>query len=575
MKATPCLLLFLLLLVGCAPATLHPPVRQGEKPVAFSAPTVPQGLLLTQAAQEAAPSHRALRPLDAFERHLAFLRAKQAALSPPGRSEREDRIARQALARTWMRVLSAKEDSLRAVSPERLYERGWLEAATEEREAESLSAARDAKQEEYWRWALHLTDDLPPRFERVGPGYLATEPPLRESSRDTLVRAVLAWGDEHRNDPLYLQRSPSEVALFLLAERSALRNLVLLGHLAHGHLDYTPSLDKTLYTPEQWVAELLVGFIPGVGEVVFALEAATGISLTGHQLEDEDRIVTGLCVLVPFAPAVLARGGATLSAGLERMALLTGRSLEEVQVLSRLAAHLSPADVAEVERILAGLSKGQRVSPAEVERLNAMAKGMKGPLLQLAEAVLRGGPGKAVFSRLGADAAPLAIGSAEHLAQCWLEYQFRHQARFTHFSFAVDSQWERLYRTILANASQGGEFERAVLASRGLEKNRSLLIPPPGQSLTGFMPDAVKGAPHELVWGQPYHFIEVKGRADMALTGNLEAMIEYVTRYGGHLEVWFRSAKHAEGATRLTGSLKKRLKQLKELGQLTVKDFPE
>jgi len=204
-----------------------------------------------------------------------------------------------------------------------------------------------------------------------------------------------------------------------------------------------------------------------------------------------------------------------------------------------------------------------------------VAKGMKGPLLQLAEAVRRAGPSKTAFSRLGTDAAPLVVGSSEHLAQCWLEYQFRHQTRFAHFSFAVDAEWERLYRTILANASQGGEFERAVLAAKGIEKNRSLLIPPPGQSFTGFIPDAVKGAPHELVWGQPYHFIEAKGRADMALTGNLKAMIEYVKEYGGHLEVWFRSAKHPEGATCLTRPLKNQFKSLKDLGRVTVKSFPE
>ncbi|HYO51475.1 hypothetical protein, partial [Archangium sp.] len=47
---------------------------------------------------------------------------------------------------------------------------------------------------------------------------------------------------------------------------------------------------------------------------------------------------------------------------------------------------------------------------------------------------------------------------------------------------------------------------------------------------------SVKGNPAELVWGQPYPFVEAKARKELSLTGNLKAMIEYVEKYGGHLE---------------------------------------
>jgi hypothetical protein len=110
---------------------------------------------------------------------------------------------------------------------------------------------------------------------------------------------------------------------------------------------------------------------------------------------------------------------------------------------------------------------------------------------------------------------------------------------------------------VLENRGQGGAFEGEVLKAKGCEKNTALMLPPPGSKAEqGFVPDSVLGNPEELVWGKPYRFVEVKGRAEMALTGNLKAMIEYVKRYGGHIEVWFRSASHPSGKTLLTGPLR-------------------
>lgn len=49
----------------------------------------------------------------------------------------------------------------------------------------------------------------------------------------------------------------------------------------------------------------------------------------------------------------------------------------------------------------------------------------------------------------------------------------------------------------------------------------------------GFIPDAVKGKHIKLEWGEPYHFVEVKGWQDMSNMGNLKAMIDYVQKNGG------------------------------------------
>jgi hypothetical protein len=133
-----------------------------------------------------------------------------------------------------------------------------------------------------------------------------------------------------------------------------------------------------------------------------------------------------------------------------------------------------------------------------------------------------------------------------------------------------------MYRTVLENKGKGGEFEQAVLKGLGHEKNTALMLPPPGSKARGFVPDAVPGNPNpgELVWGQPYRFVEAKARQELALTGNLEAMLDYVRDQGGHLELWVRSVRHPDGPTRFTRPLRDRLAQQEETGRVSVKYHP-
>jgi hypothetical protein len=102
------------------------------------------------------------------------------------------------------------------------------------------------------------------------------------------------------------------------------------------------------------------------------------------------------------------------------------------------------------------------------------------------------------------------------------------------------------------------------------------MMPQLGSEAQGFIPDAVPGSPTpgELVWGQPYNFLEVKGRKELALTGNLKAMLEYVEQYGGYIELWVRSPKHPNGATKLTDPLLFRLDNLKRKGCAALQTFP-
>ncbi len=93
------------------------------------------------------------------------------------------------------------------------------------------------------------------------------------------------------------------------------------------------------------------------------------------------------------------------------------------------------------------------------------------------------------------------------------------------------------------------------------------MMPPPGRAEQGFIPDSVRGNPGELVWGQPYRFIEAKGRQELAYTGNLKAMIEYVEEHGGHIELWVRSAKHPAGAKGRSSGMRPRATPPKRPGE--------
>jgi len=278
-------------------------------------------------------------------------------------------------------------------------------------------------------------------------------------------------------------------------------------------------------------------------------------------------------VLLPLVPGRALSGGGEL---LERTALVTGRSLEEMRVLQRVAAHLSPEETAQVEGLLRRAAKGEQLAEEDVAFLRRVAAGLEKPLLKAADTLRRGGKVPLVGARLGEAGIRLEPGSAEHMAAAWVDYQFRHPGKYPRFRFAIDADWRKKYELIVRNKEAGGEFEQQVLKARALQKNRALMLPPPGSPAAGFIPDAVlrSHTPEELVWGQPYFFIEAKARKELALGGNLKAMLDYVDKHGGHVELWIRSSKHPDGATRLTQPLEAELRKLADERKATIRVFP-
>ena len=169
---------------------------------------------------------------------------------------------------------------------------------------------------------------------------------------------------------------------------------------------------------------------------------------------------------------------------------------------------------------------------------------------------------------------PLAPGTPEHMYQRWLDYQFRYPGKRGTLSLVVDPEWKRLYHTVMKNAEAGGAFQRDALAALKLKKNTALMMPPPGSQKVAFIPDAVKGSPDALIWGQAYDFVEAKGRKELSLGGNLKAMLEYVAAVkDAKLVLVVRSAKHPEGATKLSRNLMDAINKLG--GRVEIRRLPE
>ncbi|WP_152621949.1 hypothetical protein [Archangium violaceum] len=517
-------------------------------------------------AQSTGPVLSATLPQAPYE---AFLRQQRQAPWDPGPwgETRDERFTALQRLEQWL-LLQPDEALKKAPSPLEKY----VTLLEEERQREVRWRAVQRKLAEYEEWGRKLLATYVPPPRRLAPGYLLSESPLREQSLRALGRATLAWAYANTEDPDFLERTPDEVALYLLAHRSALASAVQLGRMAPVHLDYNAAFDPEVYKPDELVLELLVGLTPVAGEVADAKAAVTGRSLTGHLLTRPERLVCALGVLVPFvAGTVLMRGG---SEGAEHLALLTGRSLDEVRVLSRVASHLSPADAKEIERLMAAAGRGHSFSEEELQFLQRVARGLETPLREAARALKAGQKVPLLGVRTLADGSPLLPGTPMHKAQRWVDYQFRHPEKYHRFSFQPDADWGRMYESILKNRQAGNTFEDAILLAGRYERNGAMMMPPPGSRAQGFIPDSVKGNPAELVWGQPYPFVEAKARKELSLSGNLEAMLNYVEKYGGHLELWVRSARHADGHTRLSGPLIERLRALEELGKAHVRYHP-
>jgi hypothetical protein len=520
--------------------------------------------------------------------YLEFVRAKRAEIAKM--STRDALLEYEAMERFFQWVDANNEEAkLAASDPWQVWERihtpliiariktdvaAQVKAESEARAYAQRSAAVEKKLDEYWKWARWRWAEAGVVFRSLGPAHLLTENPLRKEGMNALTNAVLTWAHSNTEDPDFLKKSPWEIAEYLMARDPYLHAIVQIGRDARPRLEYFPDMDRTRYTLGELATETIIGFIPIIGDIADALQALSGTSITGHELDTGDRVLTAMGALIPFVPGSALRAGKNLPEVVEQVAMSTGRSADEVYAIFRVAGHLDAASVNDLERIIKAVNGGKKLSPADLQILDNIALKLKGPLQEAATALAKGK--EIPIGKLRADivtGTKFIPGTEAHKAQRWIEYQFRNPGKFKQITGKIDETWEALYDGIIKNKRAGGAFEDAALKKLNQEKNVATMIPP-GPKATGFIPDGVKGNPAELVWGKPYHFTEVKGWKDMSYTGNLKGMLEYVDDFGGHIDVVFRSAKHADGATELTGPLRSVVDRLVKEGKCTIHLHP-
>jgi hypothetical protein len=507
-------------------------------------------------------------------RYKAFIQGQRETLSR--RPEEERRVGEAVLRELEWWLWQQEEAQLARQHPLEVYLRLLEARQAAERKEAARWAAVEEKLEEYWRWAESIArNQARQHFRPRGREHLLTESALWEAAQNDVVSATLAWAYSHTQEEDFLRKSPSEVALYLLATRGALAQALMVGRTAPPQLDYTPVHDKTQQEEEEdEVREVALGMLPVTGELLDFSALVTGYNVAGRRaLTGNERLLCAVGVLLPLL------SGKSLGAGgevVEKVALATGRSADEVHAMVRVARQVAPEDAARLERISRTAVRTGRLAEEDWDFLQRTARHLDSVLAEFHEALKRGERVPFLALRTGSDGLRLVPGSAEHMAQAWMEYQFRHPGKYPHFRYAPDEQWRRMYRAILENKAQGSTFEREVLQKLGHEKNTALLMPPPDSRLQGFIPDAVPGNPNpgELVWGQPYRFVEAKARAELSLTGNLKAMLDYVEERGGALELWVRSAKHHDGPTRLSKPLQQQIARLRALGRVNVQYHP-
>jgi len=169
---------------------------------------------------------------DARRPYWDFILRKEQALKQSRDLEKDRRREQLVLAEmtVWMHGQDAA--SLARTAPEELYFQLRAARRQQEREDEERAAAVELKLDEFFTWALRRWEESSIRFRSVGREYLMTEHPLRQQTQDALTAAVLDWAFTHTQDPDFLSKSPSEVAVYLLRKNSVLLTAIELGQLA-------------------------------------------------------------------------------------------------------------------------------------------------------------------------------------------------------------------------------------------------------------------------------------------------------------------------------------------------------
>ncbi len=123
-------------------------------------------------------------------------------------------------------------------------------------------------------------------------------------------------------------------------------------------------------------ADVGVGFVPGVGDMIDLAEATSGQDKWGNELSMFERVVAGLAALLPFIPGAVARVGRFASktglreAGpLAAMASKLGKTEDELEVFLAHLRNLDDGSQGAARRVEAAIRIGGDVDPADLARV--------------------------------------------------------------------------------------------------------------------------------------------------------------------------------------------------------------
>ncbi len=143
---------------------------------------------------------------------------------------------------------------------------------------------------EHWAWAKKRWEEEGSIVRKTGKGYV-----LLAKGSSALTQAVLNWAHQHTDDPLFLKRSPDEVAMYLQAKHEA--------------LTHPPSLDPQLEltrirsTLGESSFRRLIELIPVFEDVEAAVEALADKDPQASKLLPRLKGLRKLGELLTFIPS--------------------------------------------------------------------------------------------------------------------------------------------------------------------------------------------------------------------------------------------------------------------------------
>jgi hypothetical protein len=127
------------------------------------------------------------------------------------------------------------------------------------RDSASHQATIQKRLDEYWTWAKRRWEEEGAIIRTTGEGYL-----LLSSGSVPLTKAVLNWGLSHTGDPLFLKRTPDEVAAYLEAKGEVPRRYI--------HPDARAELARIRSILGDEGFDALTGSLPAMRDVETALK---------------------------------------------------------------------------------------------------------------------------------------------------------------------------------------------------------------------------------------------------------------------------------------------------------------